>query len=56
MIHDLNGLDGSDEYANNDSAFLENDSNANPDKKFASKGTSNDNLASPLLPSDIEGA
>lgn len=53
-IHNSNGLDASDEYANNNSAYLGNDSNAIPEKKIISKGTVGDEFASPLLPSDTE--
>ncbi|XP_057783244.1 fanconi-associated nuclease 1 homolog isoform X2 [Salvia miltiorrhiza] len=53
-VHNSSGLDGSDEYANNDSAYLGNVSNANPEEDFISKGTNSDKFALPLFLSDIE--
>lgn len=53
-IRNLNGLDESDDYAKDGSAYLENNSNANPEEHFISEGTAGDEFAPPLLPSDVE--
>ncbi|KAH6788109.1 zinc ion binding/nucleic acid binding/hydrolase [Perilla frutescens var. hirtella] len=54
-IHNLNGSGGSEEYVNNNSLSLGNDSFSSDEDNLISKDTTNDKFALPLLPCDLEG-